>query len=153
MLCCDPGLLSGLAVLSWAPHDGVQLVSSLECGLPMVGEVVSQFLAKHGPADTEVVVERFVITTKTAENGQAPWSLKVCGVIEWEIFRNWHLDGDQTIAYQQPADAMRLVPNPVLRRAGTWHRGGKGHANDAIRHGVYRYAVGHRIVDPWNSIH
>jgi hypothetical protein len=152
MFCCDPGLLSGVAVLSWTRTEGIQLVASMECGLPLVGVAIAQFLVEHDPVDTEVTVERFVITAKTAELGSPDWSLKVCGVIEWEIYRHWRLDGEQTINYQQAADAKSLVPNPVLRRAGTWHRGGKGHANDAIRHGIYRYAVGHHVVDVWDSI-
>jgi hypothetical protein len=152
MFCCDPGLLSGVAVLSWSPEGGIQVVTSLECSLPLVGRAVSQFLGNHNAYDAEVVVERFVITTKTAELGSPDWSLKVCGVIEWEIYRHWRVDGEQTVQYQQAADAKNLVPNSVLRRAELWHRGGKGHALDAIRHGVYRYAVGHRIVDAWDSI-
>jgi hypothetical protein len=26
----------------------------------------------------------------------------------------------------------------MIKDAGVWHRGGAGHANDAIRHGMYR---------------
>lgn len=148
MFCCDPGLVSGVAVLNWTPSTGIELVSSLECSLPHVGEAAAYFLQHHRYAESEVVCERFTITVRTAEKSQAPWSLKVCGVLEWEIWRNWGLDGEDVVTYQAAADAKRLVPNPVLHQVGLWHRGGAGHANDAIRHGVYRYAR-HGVVDAW----
>jgi hypothetical protein len=29
-----------------------------------------------------------------------------------------------------------MFPNPALKHLGIWHKGGEGHANDAIRHGL-----------------
>jgi hypothetical protein len=104
------------------------------------------------PGEAEIVVERFVITPRTGELSSPDWSLKVCGMIEWLVWKHWGVPGDETVVYQSAGDAKRLVPNPVLRQAGIWHRGGAGHARDALRHGLYRYATAYKIVDAWASL-
>src|SRR3954470_5192527 len=140
MFCCDPGLLSGVAVLAWSPRAGIQLIRSMECHLMYVGEAARQFVTELGRARAAGGVERFTITAKTAELGSPDWSLKVCGAIEWLVWEHWHLDPEDTVIYQAPGDAKKLVDNARLRKAGLWHKGGAGHANDALRHGLYRYA-------------
>ena len=42
------------------------------------------------------------------------------------------------IIWQMPVDAKRMFPNEALKALGTWHRGGEGHANDAMRHALLR---------------
>jgi hypothetical protein len=44
------------------------------------------------------------------------------------------------IYFQSPADAKAMFPNPQLKKLGYWHRGGEGHALDAIRHALLRLA-------------
>jgi hypothetical protein len=150
MFSCDPGLMSGVGVLHWTPEQGVEKAESFEGSMAEVGEAAKEFLQAHAPEDTEIVCERFVITVRTSELGSPDWSLKVCGALEWLIWNHWGLIGDETIVYQSAADAKKLVPNLILRQAGIWHRGGEGHARDALRHGLYRYATGHGIVDAWD---
>lgn len=152
MFSCDPGLASGVAVLHWTPEHGLQKIDSFECTLPEVGDAAEQFLREFKPEEAEVVSERFVITAKTAELGSPDWSLKVNGMLEWLVWRHWGLVGEQTIAYQMAGDAKGLVPNPILKLAGIWHVGGEGHARDALRHGLYRYATAYKIVDAWDSL-
>jgi hypothetical protein len=153
MLSCDPGLMSGVAVLGWTAEKGVEKIEAFEGSLPEVGQAADEFMAAHRPVDSEVVCERFVITPRTGELSSPDWSLKVCGALEWLVWRNWTLSGDEAVVYQSAGDAKKLVPNPMLRKAGLWHRGGAGHANDALRHGLYRYAVRHGVRDAWNSAH
>lgn len=146
LLCCDPGLVSGLGILGWSPHDGLHKIESMEGSLAEVGETAERWISSHNPRGFEVVCERFVITPRTGELGSPDWSLKVCGMLEWLVWKHWQRDDDPVI-YQSAGDAKRLVPNDVLKRGGIWHRGGMGHARDALRHGVYRYATSYRITD------
>jgi hypothetical protein len=85
------------------------------------------------PGSDRVAVERFLITRQTATNSQAPWSLMVIGVVTAISIR---LGLDAKLILQKPADAMSFVGNDMLRALGLWHRGGAGHANDALRHAV-----------------
>lgn len=152
MFICDPGLTSGVAVLGWTPTKGVEKYESFEGSLGEVGDALTSFTRQHSPIQAEVVCERFVITPRTGELASPDWSLKVCGAMEWLVYRHWALPGDETVIYQSAGDAKRLVPNEVLKRGGIWHRGGAGHARDALRHGVYRYATGYKILDSWSAL-
>jgi hypothetical protein len=149
MFSCDPGLVSGIAVLRWTPANGLRVWESSEGSLLDVGVAARAFVRTYSHVTSEIVVERFTITPETAKNSQAPWSLKVCGVIEFLVGDVWGTNPTTTVHYQAPADAKNLVPNDVLRHADLWHRGGAGHARDAIRHGVYRYATAHAVRDAW----
>jgi len=151
MFCCDPGLVSGVAVLHWN-LDGIRKYESFEGSLAEVGEAADAFLDLNSPTRSEVVVERFVITPRTGELASPDWSLKVCGALEWLVWRRWEKPGDETVVYQSAGDAKRLCPNEVLRKADLWHRGGAGHARDAIRHGLYRYSVQYGIRDAWAGL-
>jgi hypothetical protein len=152
MFNCDPGLVSGVGILGWTPEKGIEKIESFEGSLPEVGQALEDFVRQHSPAESEIVCERFVITPKTGELTSPDWSLKVCGVLEWLAFRHWNAPNEDSVVYQSAGDAKRLVPNEVLKRAGIWHRGGAGHARDALRHGVYRYATGYKIVDAWDAL-
>jgi hypothetical protein len=46
----------------------------------------------------------------------------------------------ESIIFQSPADAKAMFPNEKLKKIGYWHKGGEGHALDAIRHAVLRLA-------------
>lgn len=150
MLCIDPGLVSGLASLHYDTREGMTVVQSMEGDLCLVGEFTRAFLQTYTPNEAEVVAERFIITERTVRNSQAPWSLEVLGVVRWLVYDLWRLPVEDAVILQSPADAKRLVPNEILHQTGLWHRGGAGHANDAIRHGVRRYAH-HGVYDAWTS--
>src|SRR4051812_47495358 len=120
MFSCDPGLVSGVAILHWDPTRGVRKYESFEGSLGEVGQAADQFLDLNGPSHAEVVAERFVITPRTGELSSPDWSLKVCGALEWLVWKRWQLRGDETVVYQAAGDAKRLVPNPVLRAADLW---------------------------------
>jgi hypothetical protein len=46
----------------------------------------------------------------------------------------------EDIYFQSPADAKAMFSNEKIRILDYWHRGGEGHALDAIRHGLLRLA-------------
>jgi hypothetical protein len=152
LFACDPGLVSGVAMLEWTAEKGIAKTESFEGSLAEVGQALDVFTYQHDPAQAEIVCERFVITPRTGELGSPDWSLKVCGVLEWLVWLRWHVHGDERVVYQSAGDAKRLVPNEVLKRADLWHRGGAGHARDALRHGVYRYATSYKIMDAWDGV-
>jgi hypothetical protein len=81
-----------------------------------------------------VACERFTITAQTVRNSQAPYSLEQIGVLKHLCRESGH--SVDAISFQAPVDAKRMFPNEVLRGLGIWHRGGAGHANDAIRHAL-----------------
>lgn len=152
MFCCDPGLVSGVAIMCWTEQAGIKKVESFEGSMSEVGEAAESFLTRHPARGNEMVTERFVITTRTGELASPDWSLKVNGMLEWLIWKHWRLPGEETLVYQGASEAKGLIPNQVLRAADIWHRGGAGHARDALRHGLYRYATWYKVTDMWDFV-
>lgn len=146
VIAIDPGLLTGVGMVDLVPGDDDDPVESAtlekrysaELGFEKVGVALTELLGDSDPESTDVVVERFTITAKTAKNSQAPWSLEVIGMCRWIMLGEF---GDRfgEMIMQGPAEAKTLIPNDVLKRAGIWHVGGEGHANDALRHALYRF--------------
>lgn len=138
LFACDPGLTSGVAQLS---YDGrVDVVGSAEVDATQVCRSLTSFVNRYGPTEAVVVYERFTITAQTAKNSQAPWSLELIGAAKWIVSSAWGLPFDHCLVLQKPSDAKGLITNELLAANGIWHRGGAGHARDALRHGVYTYA-------------
>jgi len=127
----DPGLKTGLSVL--ASEDGPRLCASAEVD---VLEVESWLVAQMGMISRGAVllgvIEKFTINARTVANTQAPWSLEVTGIARNTFWRERGLES----IMQKPADVMSLFTNPRLRALDCWHKGGAGHANDSIRHGL-----------------
>lgn len=148
VIAIDPGLVTGLAVVGRAREGNPFSLYSAELSPTLTGERFEDLLAAYPRA--EIAVERFTITTVTAKHSQAPWSLKVIGMVEWLIWRGTGRDPEDVVLFQSPGDAKRMIPNSLLQKYGVWHKGGAGHANDALRHGVYRHAkLGWR--EPWKN--
>ena len=76
-------------------------------------------------------MENFLITPQTGKNSQAPWSLMAIGVAVSMAMRT-----GKPYTLQKPADALTFASGDLLRSVKLWHRGGAGHANDALRHAV-----------------
>lgn len=130
VMAVDPGLLSGVAIFSYV--DGkLTLEQSDELPWQELGELAEYHLAIRNKG-MAVVCERFTITVQTAKNSQAPWSLECIGMLQWLAYKN-HA-GDFTL--QSVNEAKNMFPNDMLHTLDYWHRGGEGHARDAIRHGL-----------------
>jgi hypothetical protein len=159
VIAVDPGLKTGIAHLS---SEGPRLLSSFEVDVLsvestlklIVDEIRNGLLASprmctcaansddpvHAPScplsapelrEILPIVEQFTITARTAKNSQAPWSLEVTGIARNFFWRDLELELDM-----QKPDVMKLFPNPTLHALDCWHKGGDGHANDAIRHAL-----------------
>lgn len=139
VLGVDPGKASGIALVSWDPEEEGEelgLIYSLEVQPEEFADEIKIGLGYMKNEPLYVACESFTINAQTAKNSQAPWSLENIGVLK-------HLCREagypvENISFQAPANAKSMFPNPTLKTLGTWHRGGEGHANDAIRHALLR---------------
>jgi hypothetical protein len=137
VLAVDPGKSTGVCLITWGgiPEENPVVEISEEVSPEDFAESIKKILAlKDTYGSFRVACERFTITTQTGKNSQAPFSLEQIGVLK-HLCREDGMDVD-SIAFQAPVDAKNMFPNPTLQKLGTWHRGGEGHANDAIRHGL-----------------
>lgn len=139
-IAIDPGLATGVAAFSLDAGGEPFLIETGELGVREVAPWVRKWLDVD--PEVNVIVERFTINSETHKKSPAHWSLELIGIIKqcmWDIGRS-----EEEIRLQQPADAKNLFPNPALKKLGYWHRGGEGHALDAIRHallGMVSYGV------------
>lgn len=136
ILAVDPGKKSGIASFTYTKGEAPELVDS--------GEYM--FEDYHGPilntlrnarifeAEIAIVCERFTINAQTVKNSQAPYSLEQIGILKY-LVNSEGFDADK-IVFQSPSDAKRMFPNDALKKLGYWHKGGEGHALDAMRHGL-----------------
>jgi len=138
LVSVDPGLVTGVTLMDRSA-DTVKVTLSAELGESEVAPWLRMCLSDWESLEEQgiifsVVCESFFITAQTAKNSQAPWSLEMIGVLK-QVCRdlNYPLD---LIYWQKPSAAKTMIDNAKLRRLELWHRGGAGHANDAIRHGV-----------------
>lgn len=137
LLCVDPGLLTGMALLDISEQENPVVLGSDEYGVKDFYLRAEEIIAKLGP-DVIVVVENFIITTATAKKSQAPWSLRGVGVMEFLCLKY----GAQMVL--QTPDQAKEIPSSDLKIVKFWHRGGEGHANDAFRHAVVYLKDKHR---------
>jgi hypothetical protein len=129
ILWVDPGLASGICLVE---RDGPTVVWSSEEDWKGTVRLATDALRSYGGDKVHVGCERFIITPKTGTNSQAPWSLEIIGMMRLlsEAYGAGELD------LQNPNEALEFVPNDRLKAFGLWHKGGKGHAKDALRHAL-----------------
>ena len=137
VLAIDPGKVTGMALFSREGLSEPVLEWSKELEQHEVAEVVRNTLwtatIRH---NVDVVCERFVINAQTVRNSQAPYSLEVIGIVKQCLHDNGKAMDD--IFFQPPANAMAMFDNKKLKKLEYWHKGGAGHALDAIRHALVR---------------
>jgi hypothetical protein len=138
VLAVDPGKATGVVFMSWNGSDPVpNVILSKEVQPEEFALVIETVLNSLRNEDNfTVVCERFTINAQTVRNSQAPYSLEQIGVLKHLCRTNMY--DPEKIVLQSPADAKNMFPNPVLKKLGTWHVGGEGHANDAMRHALLR---------------
>jgi hypothetical protein len=83
----------------------------------------------------EIVCESYIITVQTAKYGSSPWSLEHIGALR-QIMMDAGMDYENLPLQSSQSIKKSSFTNPALKKLGYWHRGGKGHALDAIRHGL-----------------
>lgn len=137
IIAVDPGKASGIAcfLLDAAPSEP-ELLWSIECQPNEYAEPLRVAIGEALVAGRvlAIVCERFTINAQTVRNTQAPYSLEQIGVLK-QVMRDAGMN-DNELKYQNPADAKHMFSNEALKKLGYWHKGGEGHALDAIRHGL-----------------
>lgn len=137
IISVDPGKSSGVACLAWdgTAENKPEIHYSEEVQPEEFASSVQRGLSAWRSYDKFLVVcERFVINAQTVRNSQAPYSLEQIGVLK-HLCREAGYPVEQ-IKFQAPVDAKNMFPNTALKTLGIWHRGGAGHANDALRHAL-----------------
>lgn len=135
VLAIDPGLMTGLSCFNFVRGEEPVLQWSAEV---TEDEFIKPIRFEYNAYPSlQIVCERFVITTETAKKAQAPFSLELIGALKQEMRDRGHNPKDKKVLpFQAPRDAMAMFDNPKLKKLGYWHKGGAGHANDSIRHGL-----------------
>jgi hypothetical protein len=148
-IAIDPGKTTGFAVVERDDWDftrsGLILRHSSELDESLIIPALRVYLDSFSDKQCAIIIETFVINAQTVKNSAAPWSLKVTGAVE-QVCRDYGYPVE-SIEWQAPANAKSVVPNEKLKRLELWHRGGAGHANDAIRHAVL-YFIRHGYTSP-----
>ena len=138
VLSIDPGKASGIALFAFIEGEDPELMWSGEYQQDEyarpIREALSDAIMRSIPI--EIVCERFTINSQTVKNSQAPYSLEQIGILKQCIMDIGMAPDD--IYFQSPADAKAMFTNEKLKKLGYWHKGGEGHALDAIRHGLLR---------------
>jgi hypothetical protein len=146
ILAVDPGKTTGVALFSWIKGSGEEPKVEWTDELSFTEFVDKVRIALNlYQSSLEIVCEKFTINVQTAKNSQAPYSLEVIGALKTlmhDAGRN-----PEDLQYQLPANAMNMFSNPKLKKLEYWHRGGGGHALDAIRH-----ALLFLVKEGWNPI-
>jgi hypothetical protein len=137
ILAIDPGKATGIALFSRTDSQEPELIWSGEEQFAGYVAVVREFFSTYGDS-LEVVCEKFTINMQTAKKAQAPYSLECIGALKMILLDNGR--DPESLQYQLPADAMAMFTNEKLKKLGYWHRGGEGHALDAIRHALLKLA-------------
>ena len=139
VLAIDPGKTTGLA---WITQESglITLENSAEEGVDTIVDIIRPTLAAWPTVDgtqppLKVVIEKFIVNAMTATRSQeVTYALETIGAVKQacrDVGYPMH-----AITWQTPADAKNTFTNDKLKKLGLWHRGGAGHANDAIRHGA-----------------
>jgi hypothetical protein len=138
VLAVDPGKMTGMALFSRDVGQEPVKEWSKELEQHEVAAAIREVL--WNPVikpNLDVVCERFIINAQTVRNSQAPYSLEVIGIVKQCLFDNGRSMDD--IYFQTPANAMGMFTNEKIKKLDYWHRGGAGHALDAIRHALLRF--------------
>lgn len=144
ILAVDPGKATGMALFSFEKGSEPEMLWSKELQFEEYAAPIREAYALAGP-ELHVVCERFTINAQTVRNSQAPFSLECIGVLKQVMLDNGvPVEG---LKLQSPADAKAMFDNPKIKKLEYWHKGGEGHALDAVRHGLlYMVKLG------WNPL-
>lgn len=139
VLSVDPGKASGIALFKKEDGQDPELIWSGEYQQDEYAQPIRKALgeAMLSGIAIEVVCERFTINAQTVKNSQSPYSLEQIGILK-QCMMDLGIKAED-LKLQAPSDAKALFPNPALKKLGYWHKGGEGHALDAIRHGLLRF--------------
>lgn len=130
LLAIDPGKMTGWAEVEFNTDGSRHTVTNLqEVSMDNIWSSLQEVFSERVPDC--VVIEDFKITTGTGKLGSPDWSLRIIGAVEYLAYLN-----NIPVVKQTPANAKAFSTNERLRAVEMWHKGGAGHANDALRHAL-----------------
>lgn len=145
LIAIDPGKASGYAVLDFTNINNVKIIESSELEqyetVATADKRLSEWVFEEDTV--EVVMEKFTVTAQTGKNTNGQnWSSEIIGAVRYLAQKHRAKFTEQT-----PAEAKSFIPNERLKTIGLWHKGGEGHARDALRHGGL-YLIKHHAWRP-----
>jgi len=131
----DPGLTAGVCLIQ---RDNLTKLYSDELKWKEAARYMALVFGEF-KTELDVVCEAFRITPQTAKNsaGAAATAIEQIGQVRLMCLQYGVSDGD-SLPLQTPGDAQDFSNGDKLRALGWWHKGGKGHANMALRHAALR---------------
>jgi hypothetical protein len=126
IIAVDPGQTCGWAMADFG--DGHFTPEGIVAG-QAVADDWEDWCAANVSARCTVVVEKFMITARTAELSPQPRAIEVTGVMKFIARRT----GATFIGSQTPSAAKKFASDTQLKKVGLWCPG-QDHARDAIRH-------------------
>lgn len=127
LLGIDPGKATGVVMIDISDPDNPVALWSAEMTVDQFHAEIDRLMQTK---NLNVAIEDFRITAATGKLTEAPWSLKLIGVVE---YLGWLYSVPVTL--QMPSQKP-FATNERLRSVDFWHVGGEGHANDAFRHAM-----------------
>ena len=132
ILSVDPGKATGMTLFSFERGEEPVLLWAGEYQQEEYAKPIRDTLVEY--PDVIVVCERFIINAQTAKKSQAPYSLEQICILKQCLMDAGRKADD--IILQSPSDAKAMFDNSKLKKLEYWHKGGEGHALDAIRHAL-----------------
>lgn len=136
LIAVDPGGTVGLA--AWTPTGKIEASErDPMTSLDQIYDALGVLTSSNPKARPEIVAERFTIDQRTLRltRGGSHDALDVLGGLRW-IAHSYGIP----LELQGVAEVKNLVPDTRLRALGLHKPTPGGHANDALRHLVYRLA-------------
>lgn len=128
LLSIDPGLATGVALLNTEDLINPVQLGTNELDIPSLYAFLEETFKAYGN-EMMVVCEAFIVTVETVKNQNGEyWSLELIGLVK---FFCWKYQVPMTL---QNPDARTFATHPMIKEVGFWHKGGEGHAIQALRH-------------------
>lgn len=137
ILAIDPGKMTGAARITYSKGSPKIEVQTYEIPMEEINRWLEENLAEQADYIDAVVIEDFKITAGTGKLGSPDWSLRIIGAVEY-VCEQYAIP----VTKQFPSNAKSFSTNDKLRAVDMWHKGGEGHANDALRHAML-YMIKH----------
>ena len=132
----DPGLTTGVCL--WHQDYGMEHLNELAPSLHAMEWL--DWMTGGGGYKKVFVIEKYIITPKTAQLSQQHDPLEIIGCLRWMCHSRGH-----EFVMQSPSEAKAFSTDAKLKNVG-WYKPGMGHARDASRH-VLLYLAKNGIID------
>jgi len=131
----DPGLLTGYCkIMVNYGDDSRPMIDIVDVAELTLGEMYERFVTGQAVSEADILVmEAFTINAGSAKKTFQPTSLHLIGLATAHLYVAGR--SNEPIL-QYATDAKTFCPNERLREYNMWHKGGEGHARDALRHAV-----------------